>query len=171
MRRPVVAYIYVGVLTFLALVFLGYAVVQSALPSAGISSLFAAFVILAVVAEVYATWIPMYKWEISSSIAINLAALFILGPHLAIIAVFLSSLLSELFLRLNSDQSNGRATKLIQITFNVSQLVITMALAGLIFKIFSLESQQLTDFLDFSLAVAVFAIYLITNLSFVTGIV
>jgi len=171
MRRPVVAYIYVVVLTLLALASLGYAVVQSTLPSAEKSSLFVAFVILAVLAEVYATWIPMYKWEISSSIAVNLAALFILGPHLAIIAVFLSSLLSELFLRLNSDQSNGRATKLIQIAFNVSQLVITVTLAGLFVRIFSLESQQLTDFVDFSLAVAVFAIYHIANLSFVTGIV
>ena len=113
----------------------------------------------------------MYKWEISSSIAINLAALFILGPHLAIIEVFLSSLLSELFLRLNSDQSNGRASKLIQIAFNVSQLVVTVALAGLFLNIFERDFLHLVDLTDYALAFAVFAIYFITNLSFVTGII
>jgi len=127
--------------------------------------------ILAVLAEVYATWIPSYNWEISSSIAINLAALFILGPHLAVIVVFLSSLLSELFLRLNSDNSNGTTTGLIQIAFNVSQLVITVTLAGLFLNVFGRQFLQLFDFRDFSLAVAVFAIYLTANLCFVTGIV
>ena len=171
MRRPVVAYIYVAVLTFLALASLGYAVAQSAFPSAEKAALLTAFAILAVLAEVYATWIPMYKWEISSSIAINLAALFILGPYLAIIEVFLSSLLSEFFLRLNSDQSNGGASKLIQIAFNVSQLVITVTLAGLFLNVFGRHFLQLADLMDFALAIAVFAIYFIANLSFVTGII
>jgi len=171
MRRTAVAYTYVTVLTILALSSIAYAVVQSAFPSMEKFALLAAFVILAVLAEVYATWVPMYKWEISSSIAIYLAALFILGPSLAIITVFFSSLFSELFLRLNSDNPNEKATGLIQIAFNVSQLVITVTLAGLFLNAFGLQSLQLIDFTDFGLAVAVFAIYVIANLSFVTGIV
>ncbi|MCK4570566.1 HD-GYP domain-containing protein [Candidatus Bipolaricaulota bacterium] len=170
MRRPVVAYAYVAALTFLALSSLGYAVVQSTFPSAEKLSLFAIFVILAVLAEVYATWVPAYNWEISSSIAICLASVFILGPHLAVISVFLSSLLSELFLRLNSGDSKG-TTGLIPIAFNVSQLVITVTLAGLLLKISGREVLQLVDLKDFALAIAVFGIYLIANLSFVTGIV
>ena len=170
-RTAVITYIYVVALTLLALSSIGYAVVQSAFPSMEKSALLVAFVILAVLAEVYATWVPMYKWEISSSIAIYLAALFILGPHLAIISVFLSSLFSELFLRLNSDNPNETATGFIQIAFNVSQLVITVTLAGLFLNVFGRQSLQLIDFTDFGLAVAVFAIYVIANLSFVTGIV
>ncbi|MFC2108329.1 HD-GYP domain-containing protein [Candidatus Bipolaricaulota bacterium] len=170
MRRPVVAHTYVAVLTFLALSSLGYAVVQSTFPSAERLFLFVVFVILAVLAEVYATWIPMYRWEISASIAIYLASVFILGPHLATILVFLSSLLSELFLRLNSDHSKG-TSGLIQVAFNVSQLVITVTLAGLFLNTFGRHFLQLVDLIDFALAVAMFGIYLIANLSFVTGIV
>lgn len=170
MRRPVVAYSYVIALTILALSSLGYAVAHSAFPSVERLSLFAVFVILAVLAEVYATWVPAYNWEISSSIAICLASVFILGPDLAVISVFLSSLLSELFLRLNSGDSKG-TTGLIPIAFNVSQLVITVTLAGLLLRVFGREFLQLVDFRDFALAIAVFGIYLIANLSFVTGIV
>jgi len=170
MRRTVVTYIYIVALIFLALASLGYAVAQSTLPNAETLSLFAAFLILAVLAEVYATWVPAYKWEISSSIAICLASVFILGPYLAVIMVFLSSLFSELLLRLNSDKSSG-TTGLIPIAFNVSQLVITVTMAGLLLNIFGRQSLQLIDYRDFALAVAVFATYLIANLSFVTGIV
>ena len=170
MRRTVVSYIYIVALIFLALASLGYAVAQSAFPDAETLSLFAVFLILAVLAEVYATWVPAYKWEISSSIAICLASVFILGPYLAVIMVFLSSLLSELFLRLNSDKSSG-TTALIPIAFNVSQLVIAVTLAGLLLNIFGRQSLQLMNYRDFVLAVAVFATYLIANLAFVTGIV
>lgn len=169
MTRTTVAYIYVAVLSCLALASLGYAVAKSALPSADMLFLFVAFVILAVLAEVYATWVPAYNWEISSSIAICLASVFILGPTLAVIAVFISSLLSELFLRLNSDDSNG-TTGFVPIAFNVSQLVVAVTLAGHLLRALGRQSLQITGPTDFALAVAVFAIYLIANLSFVTGI-
>ena len=170
MRRTTVAYVYVAVLTILALSSLAYAVAQTSLPSVETLSLIVVFVVLAVLAEIYATWVPAYKWEISSSIAICLASVFILGPSLAIIAVFFSSLLSELFLRLNSDGS-GETKRLIQTAFNVSQLVIAVTLAGLFLSIFGRQSLQLIDVIDFALAIVVFAIYLISNLAFVTGIV
>ena len=170
MRRTTVSYIYIVALTILALLSLAYAIAQTAFPGAGTLSLFAVFVVLAVLAEIYATWVPAYQWEISSSIAISLAALFILGPHLAIISVFLSSLISELFLRLNSDRS-GETKRLIQTAFNVSQLVIAVTLAGLFLSIFGRQSLQLTDVTDLALAIVVFAIYLVSNLAFVTGIV
>ena len=171
MRRPTVAYIYVAVLAFLALWSLGYASGQIVFPSADELFLFVVFGILAVLAEVYATWIPTYKWEISSSIAIYLAALFILGTQLAVILVLLSSLLSELFLRLNSDNSNESTAGSIQIVFNVSQLIITVTLASLFLNSFGRESLHIVGLIDFALAVAVFAIYLMANLSLVTGIV
>jgi len=169
MRRKGVAYTYVAALALLALACLGYAVAHGSFVGAGRLSLFATFVVLAVLAEVYATWVPAYKWEISSSIAICLASVFIFGPNLAVISVFFSSLLSELFLRLNSDKKGSSGV--IQIAFNVSQLVITVTLAGLVLKLVGRETLQLLTPTDMLLAVAVFAIYLVSNLSFVTGVI
>ena len=170
MRRTAVTHSYVALLMFLALIALGYAVAQSTLPSIETLFLFVSFVILAVLAEVYATYVPAYNWEISSSISICLASVFILGPHLAVITVFLTSLISELLLRLSSDESDEN-TGLVPISFNVSQLVITVTLAGLFLSLFGRDSLQLGGFFDFVLAIAVFVIYLVANLSFVTGIV
>jgi len=170
MRRPGVAYFFVAILSLLALVSLGYSVSQCSFPKADTLTIFIVFVVLAVFAEVYATWVPAYNWEISSSIAICLASVFILGPNLAVISVFLSSLLSELLLRPNSDDSSGMAG-LVPIAFNVSQLVLTVSLAGLFLKFLGRNSLQLTEIDDFALAIAVFAIYLVLNLTFVTGIV
>ena len=170
MRRPRVAYAFVALLTFLALVSLGYSISQCSFPNADTLTIFIVFVVLAIFAEVYATWVPAYNWEISSSIAICLASVFILGPDLAVISVFLSSLLSELLLRPNSDDSLG-ITGLVPIGFNVSQLVLTVTLAGLFLKLLGHTSLPLAEVTDFALAVAVFAIYLVLNLSFVTAIV
>ncbi len=169
MRRLGIAYGYVGVLSLLALASLGYAATDTSFAGAGTLSLFIAFVILAVLAEVYATWVPAYKWEISSSIAICLASVFIFGPNLAVILVFISSLLSELLLRANTDKKGSSGA--IQIAFNVSQLVIAVTLAGLLLKIFGKPTLKLLTPYDIGLAVAVFAIYLVANLSFVTGVI
>lgn len=170
MKRTAVAYVYVGTLTLMALASLGYAVANSSFPGTDVLSLLVSFVVLAVLAEVYATWVPSYDWEISSSIAICLASVFIFGSHLAVITVFLSSLLSELFLRLSSDDSDG-TTGIVPIAFNVSQLVITVTLAGMLLTVLDRETLPLNDVTDFALAVAVFGVYLLANLSFVTGIV
>ncbi|MBU1048673.1 HD-GYP domain-containing protein [Candidatus Bipolaricaulota bacterium] len=164
-----VAYVYVAALAVSALLSLAHSVTHCAFAGGGTVSLFVAFVILAVLAEVYATRVPAYKWEISSSIAICLASVFILGPYLAVISVFLSSLISELLLRLNSEKRGSSGV--IQIVFNVSQLVITVTLAGLFLKAFNRETLQLIHPADIGLAVAVFAIYLVSNLSFVTGVI
>ena len=170
MRRTASTYVYVVVLISLALVSLGYAVASSALPSVETLFLFVAFAVLAVLAEIYATWIPTYGWEISSSIAIYLAAVFILGPHLAVLLVFLATLFSEIFLRWRIDDER-ETTGLLPISFNVSQLVLTVTVSGLFLRLLNLESLELVWVTDFALAVAVFAIYLVLNLSLVTGIV
>jgi len=170
MKRQSLAYTYVTILVLLALSSLGYAIHQVALPGPQQFAILAIFVILAVLAEIYATWVPSYNWEISSSIAICLASVFILGPHLAVLAVFLSSVISELLLRLNSEHPNDTAG-LVPIAFNVSQLVVTVTLAGLLLQALGRSSLELIQPIDFALAVAVFAVYLLANLSFVTGIV
>jgi len=170
MNLPVRAYVFVALLTLLALASLGYAGSELGHPGGEKIALFAVFIILAVLAEVYATWIPAYKWEISSSIAIYLAALFILGPQLAVLLVFASSLLSELALRWNADRGDQTAGA-IPILFNVSQLVVTVTAAGLLLRAFDRPFLRLTEPLEFLLAVAAFAVYFVLNLSLVTGII
>ena len=128
------------------------------------------FVILAVLAEVYATWIPTYNWEISSSIAIYLAALFILGAELAVLLVFVASLRSEMLLRWRSEDED-MASGLLAIAFNVSQLVVTVTLAGFLLQALQRQSLDVTGIRDLGLAIATFGIYFAANLSFVIGIV
>ncbi len=170
MRLPHRAAAFVLLLGLAALVSLGYAVVHASFTGIDEIVLFAIFVILALLAEVYATWVPTYKWEISSSIAICLAALFILGPHLAVTMVFISSLLSELFLRWSFRPGERRAS-FIPIAFNVSQLVVTVSAVGLLLRLFDRPTLPLVDPLDFAIAIGCFLIYMILNITFVTGIV
>jgi HD-GYP domain-containing protein (c-di-GMP phosphodiesterase class II) len=170
MRLPSRAASYIAVLALLGLASLAFAIARSSFAAIDEVVLFAIFVILALLAEIYATRVPAYGWEISSSIAIYLAALFILGPALSVILVFLSSLLSELLLRWNA-QSGERRTSVIAITFNVSQLVVTVSAAGLFLLLINHPSLPLTDAFDYALAIACFLIYMVLNITFVTGIV
>jgi HD-GYP domain-containing protein (c-di-GMP phosphodiesterase class II) len=170
MRIPYRAALVVFLLGLAASASLGYAVTQASFAGADEIALFAIFVILALLAEIYATWVPTYKWEISSSIAICLAALFILGPHLAVILVFVSSLFSELFLRWNAHPGDRRAS-VIPIAFNVSQLIISVSAAGLLLEQVGRSTLSLADPIDYGLAIACFMIYMVLNLSLVTGIV
>ena len=170
MKVSLSATLYVFVFAIAAIASIGISVALSEFPTVEQVSLFCVFVVLAVLAEVYATWIPSYKWEISSSIAIYLAAVFILGPHLAVLLVFLASLLSEGFLRWRIGEER-QSTSLLAIIFNVSQPVLAVMLAGGLLYYLGLDSLELLHAADFPLAVAVFAIYLVLNLAFVTGIV
>ncbi len=170
MKVPFSAVTYIVTLVFAALAAVGIACAMTGVPDAQQILIFVLFTLLAVLAEVYATWIPTYNWEISSSIAIYLSALFILGAALAVLLVFVASLLSEIFLRWKQDdpyQTSG----FVPIAFNVSQLVMTVTLSGVLLWALGRESLELTAGGDFPVAVAVFAIYLVLNLSFVTGIV
>ena len=170
MKVPFSAILYILVLAIASLASVGIAVAQSEFPAVVELSLFVIFVVLAVFAELYATWIPAYDWEISSSIAIYLAALFILGLHLTVLLVFLASLVSEVFLRSRDDESI-QTSGIFPIVFNVSQLVLTVTVSGLLLPLLNLESLKLVRATDFALAVAVFCVYLVLNLSFVMGIV
>ncbi len=170
MKLPFRATSFVLFLVLLALASLGFAAVRSSFTGVDEIILFAIFVVLALLAEIYATRVPAYKWEISSSIAICLAALFILGPDLAVILVAVSSLLSELFLRWNAEPGERRAS-IIPVAFNVSQLVVTVSGAGLLLHLFDRPTLPLTEPFDYALAITCFLIYMLLNIAFVTGIV
>jgi HD-GYP domain-containing protein (c-di-GMP phosphodiesterase class II) len=132
--------------------------------------LFFVFAFLAVFAEVYATWIPAYKWEISSSIAIYLAGLFILGPDLALPLVFLASLVSELLLRWGG-RRDAWATAIVPIAFNVGQAVVAVSFAGILLRVFGREALAMRTATDFALAVSAFVVYFTLNVSLVVGII
>ena len=161
---------YVFLLAILAFLAVGHAAATVAAPGTSDLALLALFVVLAVFSEVYATWIPAYKWEISSSIAICLAALFIFGPGIATLFVLLSSLISELLLRWGAIKANWRST-LSPIVFNVSQLIVTISAAGILLRVFPSNSGGLSAPLDFLIAVGAFSIYSLVNMSLVTGII
>ena len=173
MRIPHRAVLFVLLLGLVALASLGFAVTRASFAGVDEIVLFVIFVVLALLAELYATWVPTYRWEISSSIAICLAALFILGPYLGVILVFISSLLSELLLRWNAHPAERRAS-VIPIAFNVSQLVITVTAAGAFMQLLghpSLKFSVAGNYFDYAIAIGAFLTYVIVNLSLVTGII
>jgi len=158
---------FIGLLTVMSLASLGYAVYVLTPASLDELVLFCLFVFLAVLAEIYATWIPAYRMEMSSSIAIHLASLFILGPSLSIFLVFSSSLLSELFLR-SDETKKGWDTFFI---FNVSQFTVAITLSGLVITIVGYQRLLLQTIPQYLWAIAASFIYLSLNLVFVMGII
>jgi len=171
MKLPYRAAVFVLLLGLAALAALGFAAVHISFTGIDEIVLFAVFVVLALLAEIYATRVPAYRWEISSSVAIYLATLFILGPHLAVVLVFICSLLSELFLRWNSKPSERQQSFISIASFNVSQLVVIISAAGLLLRLFDRPTLSLVKSTDFAIAIGCFLIYMILNIAFVTGIV
>ena len=159
--------VFLSILCVLALVYAGLTTIS---PTNAQIALFGIFVILGILSEVYATWIPSYRWEISSGIAINLAGLFILGPALGIFLVFLSSLVSEILLRWRQKET-GMWGAVVPITFNISQLVVSIATAGLVLTYSGYQTLSLQCPIDYAWAVFAFLAYSFSNLSLVRGIV
>ncbi len=171
MKLPYRATVFLLLLGLAALAALGFAATHVSFTGIDEIVLFAIFVVLALLAEIYATRVPAYKWEISSSVAIYLATLFILGPYLAVVLVFICSLLSELFLRWNSRPSERKQGFIPIASFNVSQLVVAVFAAGLLLRLFDRPTLPLVEPTDFAIAIGCFSIYMLLNIAFVTGIV
>ncbi len=170
MRLPFRAIVLVALLSLFAFGSLVWSAAHARQPSAEDILLCCAFAVLAVLAEVSATWIPAYKWEISSSIAIYLAGLFILGPDLALIVVCASSLVSELLLRWGNRRE--RLTKaLAPIAFNVSQTMAAVLAAGAVMRVAQRTELGMREPTDFLWAFAAFAAYFLLNVSLVVGII
>ncbi len=161
---------YVGALVVLAGTCLAYAMATWEPITSSQIALFIIFLILAGLAEVYATWVPAFRMEISSSIAIYLAALFILGLPLAVLLVFLANLFTEILLRWDN-RSDGVEEFLIPVLFNVGQLVVTATVSGLVLRFTGNEYLVLASGADYVYAVMAFSIYLVANLALVTSII
>jgi HD-GYP domain-containing protein (c-di-GMP phosphodiesterase class II) len=169
-KFPLRTAIFVSFLAVLCLVCVGYAVVAFPSPTIPQLFLFGIFIVVAVLAEIYATRVPAYKWEISSSLAVCLAALFVFGASLGILLVLISSLISETVLR-KDKLREGVAVFLIPTTFNISQLVVAITVAGLIIRFSGYETLSLTEMDHYPWAVLGFVSYSLLNWSFVTGVV
>ena len=170
MRLPFRAVVFVVSLALLALASVGWGVAHLPQLTTADLVLLVVFAILAVFAEVYATWIPAYKWEISSSIAIYLAGLFILGPDLVLLLVFFSSVVSELLLRWGARRDKW-ATALVPIAFNVGQAVVAVTFAGVLLRALGYGTLAMRDAKDFAVAVAAFLVYFALNVSLVVSII
>ncbi len=170
MRLPLRAAVLVTLLVAVSLASLGWGFAH--LPQATTESLilFFVFAVLAVFAEVYATWIPAYKWEISSSIAIYLAGLFILGPNLVLPLVFFSSIVSELLLRWGTRRAEW-STALVPVAFNVGQVVTALTVAGILIRVLGYNVLAMRSASDFAVAIAAFLVFFVLNVSLVVGII
>jgi hypothetical protein len=128
---PTKARIYIYSLGLLALAAIGYYSCGLAFTSVAQIVSFVLFITLGFLSEVYATWIPVFGGEISSSLAIYLASLFILGPSLTVVIVLFAPLASEVLMRwayLKEQPARFFHT----VSFNVAQLVVTISVTGLL---------------------------------------
>ena len=170
MNLPIRARLFVVFLSILCVLALVYAGLTTVTLSNAQIALFGIFLILGIFSEAYATWIPLYRSEISSGIAISLAGLFVLGPASGIFLVFLSSLVSEILLRWRQKET-GMWGAVVPITFNISQLVVSIATAGLVLTYSGYQTLSLQCPIDYAWAVFAFLAYSFSNLSLVRGIV
>ncbi len=170
MNLPFRARFFVGVLVASCIASLAYAGYTLTAPTTAQVTILSVFILLGVLSEAYATWIPFYRWEISSSVAIYLAGLFILGPPLAVFLVFASSLISELLLRWGR-REKSLWNMIVPIAFNVGQLVVAVTLAGLVLWASGHTTITLESPYDYLWAVLIFLSYSLANLTLVRGIV
>ncbi|HUT86836.1 MAG TPA: HD-GYP domain-containing protein [Candidatus Heimdallarchaeota archaeon] len=131
---------------------------------------FVLFILLGFLSEVYAIWIPLYGTEMSSSIAIYSASLFILGPAHAVLVVLAATLGSEILMRW--DHLKNAPTKFAYaVTFNVSQWVVTLSIVGILVAFARTLPLTLAIPGDFLWALVGFWCCAGVNLALVTGIV
>jgi len=170
LNLPVRARVYVVLLGLLALALVAYFASGLAVPSASQLLAFFLFLFLGFLSEIYAVWIPAYGGEVSSSIAICMASLYILGPSLSVLLVVLMSLSSELMMRWEMlKRDRGRFGYVV--AFNMSQLVVAVGVTGLLFSRFFGQSLGFIDASDYLWAMLAFLCYAGLNVGLVTTVV
>lgn len=173
MKLPVSGRVYIYGLCLLALAAIGYYSRDLAFTSVEQIVTFVLFIIVGFLAEVYATWIPVYGIEMSGSLAIYLASLFILGPSLTVFVTLLSVLASEIMIRWDHwDHLKRSAGAFIHaVSFNVAQWIVTVAATGSILVLARRVPLTLASIEDYPWALLAFVCYAGINLSLVTGMV
>ena len=164
------ARVYIYSLDLLALAAVGYYFRDLAFTSVAQIVSFILFMTLGFLSEIYATWIPVYGIEMSGSVALYLASLFILGPSLTVGVVLISALASEVLMRW-SYLKEQPARFFHTVSFNIAQWVVTVSVTGLILSLTYHVPVTLVSVEDFLWAFVAFLCYVGINLSLVTGIV
>jgi len=167
---PAKARVYIYCLALLAVAATVYYVQDFSLTSLKQIVAVVLFALIGFLSEVYATWIPSYGGEVSSSIAIYTASLFILGPAYAVLVVLVATLGSEILMRWDH-LKNAPVVFAHAVTFNVSQWIVSIAVAALIVTFGHTLPLRLATTGDYLWALAGFSIYALMNLALVTGIV
>lgn len=126
--------------------------------------------IIAFFAEIYEIELT-YKRRTSTGIAIYCAAIFLEGIPLGIGLVLLSTLAAELILRWEDYRTEGLSAFVNYVAFNVSQLVVTVTLAGTIFELTGGHPPPYQAVVDFIPPVLAFLTYVFVNTSLVSGII
>jgi HD-GYP domain-containing protein (c-di-GMP phosphodiesterase class II) len=127
------------------------------------------FAVIAFLCEVYEIEIT-YKRRTSASVAVYLAAIYLGGPSLAIPAVLIGTLAAEVILRWESLSKNV-ASFVYPVIFNVSQIIISVTGASLVFISSGGHPPPFETFQDFLASILAFLTYLLINTSLVSGIV
>jgi hypothetical protein len=167
---PVKARVYVYCLGLIALSALAYYARLFSFASIDQAIAFFLFIILGFLSEVYATWIPVYGSELSSSIAIYLGSLLILGPALSVFVVLVATLGSETVMRW-SYLGSSRSRFVHALLFNVSQFVVAVGVTGLVLALGHRSPLGLTSAGDYLWALASFVSCSLINATLVMGIV
>ena len=170
MELPAKARVYIWCLSLLALTAIVYYTRSLVFVSLEQIVAFTLFIFLGFLSEIYATWIPIYGTEMSASIAVYSAALFILGPSHAVLVVLVATLTSEVLMRWDY-LKNAPVRFAYVLTFNVSQWVVTVSVVGTIIALGYTMPLRLVATNDYLWALAGFWSCAIANLAFVTGIV
>ena len=170
MSLPFRAKAYVVLLGMLALALIAYFARDLAFLSTGRILAFFLFLVLGFLSEIYAVWIPAYGGEVSSSIAIYMASLFILGPALAVLLVLATTLASELMMRWENLRSSP-SRFLYVLVFNVSQLVVTVGITGVVFFRLIAQPLELAATASYLWAMLAFLCYAALNVGLVTTVV
>lgn len=126
-----------------------------------------AFAIVSFLAEIYELRV-MPKWHLSTGIAINVAAILIGGPILGIWVVLLSAIPSEIFLRWDKIKEDGFWNFLLYVTFNTSQLILSVAASAYVIDLIAQPIAPYTTLKDFLIVVTAFGVYQLINASLVS---
>ncbi len=132
-------------------------------------STFLFLAIIAFFAEIHEIELT-YKRRTSAAIAIYCAAIFLKGTPLGIWLALLATLAAEIILRWDT-LSKGFSAFVSYVAFNVSQLVVTVTIAGLVFGLTGGHPPPYQAISDFIPPTLTFLTYVFVNTSLVSGII
>jgi putative nucleotidyltransferase with HDIG domain len=126
-------------------------------------------VLMELICELYEVEI-VHGHRTSAAIAVSVAAILVGGVKLAAAVVLLSSLLAELYLRRNFWRKDPLRYVAV-VGFNVSQLLVSVVIAGFVFQALKGKSPPYGTLLDFLRAGLAFFVYITSNAAIVSGVV